>query len=144
MNTPSLFNALSALRRCVFFSFVTAPAIMMFVFFTMLSFNNSVAGIYVDAARQLVANAPAGKVWDKTCTPLVAPEGKGTAPVALSESVEPVCTSQLREERDWQKEVDAVIRRFYMLASLLGALVWVAVEGFPRFSLAWLKRSVKP
>lgn len=144
MNNTSLFNALNALRRCVFFSFVTAPSLMMFVFFAMLSFNNSVAGTYVDAARQLVANTPADKVWDETCTPLVVSEGKDTAPVVIPEWVEPVCTPQLRDIRDWQKDVDAHIRRFYLLAVLLGMFVWWAAEGRPRFSLEWLKRSVKP
>jgi len=145
MNYPSLYDALHALRRCVWFCFITAPSLVIFFILACLLFNNSLSGQYVESARQLVANAPADKVWDTTCvrSPNSA-EVKNPVPVAVSDYLEPKCTPHLRNVTDWQKDIDALIRKYYLAVVLLGLFVWVIVEGGPHISFSWLKRSVKP
>lgn len=145
MNYHSSYDAICALRRCAFFCFVTAPSLMMFVLLAGLSFNNSIAGMYVDNARQLVANAPADKVWDTTCVRSPnSSEVKNAVPVAVPDYLEPECHPRLRNVVDWQKDIDVSIRQLYLLTALLGLVVWLVAEGFPRISLSWLKKRVKP
>lgn len=141
MNRYILSDVLGKIRRCAFFSLVTAPSLLMFLGFAVLSFNNSIAGSYLDDARQRVANAPADKVWSLACLP---PERPGTAnntlPPALPDYLEPVCTPHLLDASDWQQDVDAFIRRSYVVAALLGLFVLLFTEGFPRLSFEWLTR----
>jgi hypothetical protein len=67
MNNISTWRVVCTVRRALWFSFVTAPALSFFVGFVFLSFNNSLAGEFMEEARSLVADAPPGKVWD--CIP---------------------------------------------------------------------------
>jgi hypothetical protein len=67
MNNISTWRVVCTFRRALWFSFVTAPALFFFVGFVFLSFNNSLAGEFMEEARSLVADAPPGKVWD--CVP---------------------------------------------------------------------------
>ena len=63
MNNISTWRVVCTFRRALWFSFVTAPALFFFVGFVFLSFNNSLAGEFMEEARSLVADAPPGKVW---------------------------------------------------------------------------------
>ena len=141
MNRYILSDVLGKIRRCAFFSLVTAPSLVMFFGFAVLSFNHSIAGAYLDDARQRVANAPADKVWSLACLPPEQPDTvSSTLPPSLPEYLEPVCSRQLQDAGDWQRDVDAVIRRSYVVAALLGLFVWLFTEGFPRLSFEWLTR----
>ncbi|UXY13562.1 hypothetical protein N7922_24740 (plasmid) [Kosakonia sp. ML.JS2a] len=54
MTTISTWRALRSLRRAAWFSLVTAPAIALFTTFVLFSFNHSLAGTFLDEARNLV------------------------------------------------------------------------------------------
>lgn len=60
MNNISTGRTLRSLRRAVWFSFVTAPALALFFMFIFLTFNNSLAGTFLAEARGLAAGTPAG------------------------------------------------------------------------------------
>jgi len=139
MNNISTGRALRSLRRAVFFSFVTAPALALFFMFIYLTFNNSLAGTFLDEARSMVAGTPADKV--RVCAPPLntAGEGRVTPPV-LKPSCEPVLT----DAADWQRSADSSIRDAYKTLVILGAFIWWLCNGITGFedTAHWLKGKV--
>lgn len=124
MNNISYARALRAVRRAVFFSFITAPSLTLFVAFGFLSFNNSLAGAFLDEARSLVADAPPGKVWD--CAPQGTPTEINLPPVP---AVKPVCEPVLVDASAWQQSTDFLIRHVYLWVVMMGALMWWLFNG---------------
>jgi hypothetical protein len=82
----------------------------LFVGFVFLSFNNSLAGEFMEEARSLVADAPPGKVWD-CIPPHNAPTDDGFPPVPV---VKPGCERVLVDADTWQRSTDSLIRQVYL------------------------------
>lgn len=64
MNYREIFHFIVSAGRVLFFSMVTAPAVVLFVIVLLLAGRGSLTGWYIDDARGLVGNAPAGMVMD--------------------------------------------------------------------------------
>lgn len=108
--------------RAVFFSFVQAPALALFVGFIFLSFNNSIADTFLSSARNLTANAPSDKV--QLC--LFKQEGQPPKPVHTDKDS---CVKTLTDASDWTKSVDKNIRHIYFLIVILGFVTWFVFGG---------------
>ncbi|WP_168402975.1 hypothetical protein [Erwinia amylovora] len=108
--------------RAVFFSFVQAPALALFVGFMFLSFNNSIADTFLSSARDLTANAPSDKV--QLC--VFKQEEHTPEPVHTDKAS---CVKTLTDASDWTKTVDANIRHIYFLIVILGFVTWFVFGG---------------
>lgn len=137
MNTIVTGRILRSLRRAVWFSFVTAPALALFCVFIFLTFNNSLAGTFLNEARGLVAGTPADKV--RVCAPPLNTTGDGHVqpPPVLTSPCEPALTDAL----DWQRSADSSIRDAYKILVILGAFTWLFCNGMAGFKDTgrWLK-----
>ena len=124
------FNArvLCSIRRALFFSLITAPALSLFFIFLIFSFNNSLAGTFVKEARELVSDVPADKV--RIC--IHPKQSEYAAPVKPS-YVSP-CKPVLTDRNAWQENLDRLIRNLYLAAAFLGFSVWFLVNVFPHLS----------
>lgn len=121
MNNISTWRVVCTFRRALWFSFVTAPALFFFVGFVFLSFNNSLAGEFMEEARSLVVDAPPGKVWD-CIAPHNAPTDVGFPSVPV---VKPGCERVLVDADTWQRSTDSLIRQVYLVLVILGmAILW--------------------
>ncbi|MDD7997501.1 hypothetical protein [Kosakonia radicincitans] len=129
-------RTLRSLRRAVFFSFVTAPSLALFVAFGFLSFNNSLAGTFLEEARGLVAGTPADKV--RVCAPPLNTAGEGRVPPPV---LKPLCEPVLTDASDWQRSTDSSIRGAYKILVILGAFTWWLCNGIAGFedTARWLK-----
>lgn len=139
MNKFAFARASRALRRAVYFSLVTAPSLMLFVLFIMLSFNESIAGRFLSEARTLVADAPEGKVNLPACQVVPLPPGEnGAETVRQINPPPPVICTRATVHVDavgWQKETDHAIRSLYLTYALLGLVIWLLFNGFPGVSI---------
>lgn len=137
MNTIVTGRTLRSLRRAVWFSFVTAPALALFCVFIFLTFNNSLAGTFLNEARGLVAGTPADKV--RVCAPPLNTTGGGHVqpPPVLTSPYEPALTDAL----DWQRSADSSIRDAYKILVIMGAFTWLLCNGMAGFkdTRRWLK-----
>lgn len=135
MNKFAFTRASRALRRAVFFSLVTAPSLMLFVLFIMLSFNESIAGRFLSEARTLVADAPEGKVNQFVCQVVPLSPWENGAEIDPAPPV--ICTRETVhvDAMDWQKETDSAIRSLYLTSALLGLVIWLLFNGFPGVSI---------
>lgn len=129
-------RTLRSLRRAVWFSFVTAPALALFCLFIFLTFNNSLAGAFLEEARGLVAGTPADKV--RVCAPPLNAEGEGHFPPPV---LTPPCEPVLRDAADWQRSTDSSIRDIYKFLVTLGAFTWWFCNGMAglKDTGRWLK-----
>lgn len=66
MNYRDILPFVASAARALFFSVVTAPAVVLFVIVIMTSQRGSLTDRYIDNARSLVGNAPAGMVMECT------------------------------------------------------------------------------
>ena len=137
MNNISTWRVVCTFRRALWFSFVTAPALFFFVGFVFLSFNNSLAGEFMEEARSLVADAPPGKVWD--CVPPRNTSTEDSLPPVPS--VKPVCERVLVDADTWQRSTDTFIRHVYLWLAILGAGIWWSWNGMKEslVIVLWLK-----
>lgn len=119
MNNISTWRVMCTFRRAIWFCFVTAPALSLFIVFIFLSFNNSLAGEFMEEARSLVADAPPGKVWNCIPPRNTSPEDK-LPPIP---SVKPVCERVLVDADTWQRSTDRLIRHFYLGFVILGMFI---------------------
>lgn len=140
MNNISTWRVMCTFRRAFWFSFVTAPALSLFVAFVFLSFNNSFTGEFIEEARSLVADAPPGKVWGCVPPRNTSPEDS-LPPVA---SVKPVCERVLVDADTWQRSTDTFIRHVYLWLAILGAVIWWSWNGMKEslVIVSWLKDKV--
>ena len=140
MNNISTWRVVCTFRRALWFSFVTAPALFFFVGFVFLSFNNSLAGEFMEEARSLVADAPPGKVWG-CVPPHNTPTDDSFPPVP---TVKPVCERVLVDADTWRRSTDSFIRQAYLLLVILGAFVWWFCNGLTESVVIayWLKDKV--
>lgn len=132
MHKSVFAQRLRVLGNVAFFSLVTAPALALFVVFIGLSFNASLSGYFLQAARELVDGAPAGMVNGTVCEPATALYGGEVK--SLPEAVPPLCQNAVTDERSWQHDVDREVRRLYLLVSFIGLGVWLALNPV---SLLW-------
>lgn len=121
MDNISTWRVMCTFRRAIWFCFVTAPALSLFIVFVFLSFNNSLAGEFMEEARSLVADAPPGKVW--SCVP---PDNTPTDDSFPSVPVvKPTCERVLVDAYIWQRSTDSLIRQVYLVLVILGmAILW--------------------
>lgn len=146
MSTYRAARSLHACWRAAWFSLVTAPSLVLFFLFMLLTFNNSLAGTFLDAARDLVVDAPPGKIWG-CAPPLSTPVEKVMPP----ENGNPGGPPALRCERTtadaiaWQKSVDRLIRSLYVTVAFAGAFFWWLFGSKPGVPEAaeWAGRKVK-
>lgn len=117
MNSFTRARQFRVLTRGIYFCMVTAPALLLFVMFICMSFNNSISGTFLEEARHAVENTPPGKV--RTCAPPA--EQVKTTPPRLESYV---CNSTLVDESIWQKENDRIIRGWYLMAVFISLGVW--------------------
>ncbi|WP_241389452.1 hypothetical protein [Serratia entomophila] len=113
--------------RAAFFSFITAPAIVLFVGFMFLSFNNSLAGTFLSEARGLVGGADMDKV--QVCTfnkpnPNFSDIKNPPSPV-----YEKPCVTTQVDAVYWQRSVDSTIRQFYWVVVFFGFVSWCFGNG---------------
>lgn len=137
MNNISTWRVVCTVRRALWFSFVTAPALSFFVGFVFLSFNNSLAGEFMEEARSLVADAPPGKVWD-CIPPHNAPTDDGFPSVPV---VKPACERVLVDADTWQRSTDSLIRQVYLVLVILGMFILWFSSGMAEVLaiVLWLK-----
>lgn len=126
MHNPVFAQRLRVLGSAAFFSLVTAPALALFIGFAGLSFNSSLSGYFLLAARELVGGTPAGMVNTTVCEPPVVPDGGGVK--LLPEASRPHCENAVTDERAWQYSVDREVRSLYLLISFIGLGVWLALN----------------
>ncbi|HAV8936380.1 TPA: hypothetical protein NNA44_004398 [Escherichia coli] len=126
MHNPVFAQRLRVLGSAAFFSLVTAPALALFVVFIGLSFNASLSGYFLQAAHELVDGAPPGTVYVQVCEPPTALDGGEVQ--ALAEAYRPRCHDIPQDERAWQRDTDHSLRTLYLLTSLLGLGVWLALN----------------
>lgn len=140
MSTYRAARSLRACWRAAWFSLVTAPSLVLFLLFMLLTFNNSVTGTFLDAARDLVVDAPPGKIWD-CATPLGAPPENGNPAVPPAFRCERAAVDAI----DWQKNVDRLIRNLYVTVAVAGAFFWWLFGSKPGVPEAaeWAGRKVK-
>lgn len=140
MNTISNGRALRSFRRAAWFSLVTAPAIALFTTFVLFSFNNSLAGTFLDEARSLVAGTPPGKVW--ACAPSLNTAEEGRVPVPPV--AKPLCEPVMMDAAIWQQSTDRSIRDAYKILVLMGAFIWGLCNGMAGFkdTARWVKGKI--
>lgn len=111
--------------RAVFFCLITAPAIALLVGFFFLSFNNSIAGTFLNEARSYVADTPVDKVrvclFKKKVEQIQMMESSELPPPLVYKEK---CMTTLIDASDWQKSVDSTIRQLYWQVVFLGFLLW--------------------
>lgn len=112
----------------------------------LLTFNNSVTGTFLDAARALVVDTPPGKIWD-CAPPLSAPVEKVMPPGNGNPAVPPAfrCERAAVDAIAWQKNVDRLIRNLYVTVAVAGAFFWWLFGSKPGVPEAaeWAGRKVK-
>lgn len=140
MTTISTGRALRSLRRAAWFSLVTAPAIALFTTFVLFSFNNSLAGTFLDEARSLVAGTPPGKVW--ACAPSLNTAEEG--PVPVPPVAKPLCEPVMTDADIWQQSTDRSLRDAYKFLVIMGAFIWWFFNGMAGFkdTARWVKDKV--
>lgn len=131
-----------SLRSALFFSLVQAPSLCLFVLFLILSFNNSIAGRFLDVARTLVDGAPEGKINVSVCRPSLPVFLEPQSPDLVVSQSEPayqpvMCEKQIIsvEDERWQKETDSLIRSGYYSAALIGFIVWLFTHQMSEINL---------
>ncbi|ENT8079593.1 hypothetical protein ACFGRM_004645 [Salmonella enterica] len=111
--------------RAALFCLVTAPAIGLFVGFIFLSFNNSIAGAFLNEARSYVADTPTDKVrvclFKKQVQQVQMMESPELPPPSVYKEK---CMTTLIDASDWQQSTDSTIRQFYWNIVFLGFLIW--------------------
>lgn len=111
--------------RAVFFSLVMAPAIVLFVGFIFLSFNNSIASTFLNEARSYVADTPVDKVrvclFKKKVEQVQVMESTELPPPTVYKEK---CMTTLIDASDWQQSADSTIRQFYWNVVFIGFLIW--------------------
>lgn len=146
MSTYRAARSLRACWRAAWFSLVTAPSLVLFFLFMLLTFNNSVTGTFLDAARDMVVDAPPGKIWD-CAPPLSAPVEKVMPPENSNPAVPPAfrCERAAVDAIAWQKNVDHLIRNLYVTVAVAGAFFWWLFGSKPGVPEAaeWAGRKVK-
>ena len=146
MSTYRAARSLRACWRAAWFSLVTAPALVLFGLFMLLTFNNSVTGTFLDAARDMVVDAPPGKIWD-CAPPLSTPVEKVMPPENSNPAVPPAlrCERAAVDAIAWQKNVDRLIRNLYVTVAVAGAFFWWLFGSKPGVPEAaeWAGRKVK-
>lgn len=132
MHNPVFAQRLRVLGSAAFFSLVTAPALVLIISFVGLSFNASLSGYFLLAARDLVDGAPAGMVNTTVCEPPNALDGGEVRSLAKPPPL--LCQNTVTDERAWQHNVDRDVRSLYLLTSFIGLGVWLALNPV---SLLW-------
>lgn len=111
--------------RAALFSLVIAPAIVLFVGFIFLSFNNSIAGTFLSEARSYVADTPADKVrvclFKKQVQQVQVMESAELPPPSVYKEK---CMTTLIDAGDWQQSADSTIRHLYWNVVFIGFLIW--------------------
>ncbi len=125
-----------SIYRAVLFSFITAPAITMFMCFLFLSFNNSIANSFLSSARELTGNVPADKV--QICN-IESNEQEQSSVYVRKEP----CEKKLVDASEWTKSVDSTIRNTYLSLVLLGFVTWFVFEGMAKQLMMKLKTSLE-
>lgn len=114
-----------SIYRAVFFCLVTAPAIALLVGFFFLSFNNSIAGTFLNEARSYVSDTPVDKVrvclFKKKVEQIKVMESSELPPPLVSKEK---CMTTLIDASDWKESVDSSIRQLYWQVVFLGLLLW--------------------
>lgn len=65
MSTYRAARSLRACWRAAWFSLVTAPSLVLFLLFMLLTFNNSVTGTFLDAARDQFKSLRLARAWSQ-------------------------------------------------------------------------------
>jgi hypothetical protein len=121
MNSTSLFIALRALRRCVFFSFVAGPAIFLFLSLAMLFVTDSPFEMLVDKGRLLTAGAPPGMVM--VC--LAESEPVSTPPENPVLVAPKPCLRHPVTEESWVQVYEQSFFRLYKKLAMVSLLLWL-------------------
>lgn len=113
-----------AFYRALFFSLVTGPSLALFIAFLLLTFNNSLAGTFLINARQLVGEAPAGKVWTENC---IYPPASTNKEIGIPvQEFEPLsCQHEQVNAADWQQNMDSIIRQMYLYIVAISLVCWL-------------------
>ncbi|EIR1186423.1 hypothetical protein LWJ10_003966 [Salmonella enterica] len=145
MTSYSTRQLVRSVRSAVFCSLVTAPSTALFICFVMLSFNNSIAGEFLSAARTLVAGAPDGKVNVTVCLPSssiyqVMPrqsDEKVSEPLQSSTPLPVLCKEEIIsvDDTQWRKDVDHNIRQAYFVSALIGLTIWLFLNNLPNIHI---------
>ena len=126
MHNPVFAQRLRVPGSAAFFSLVTAPALALLVVFVGLSFNASLSGYFLQAAHELVDGAQPGTVNTQVCElPAVLDGGEVKA---LAEAYRQRCHDIPKDDRVWQRDTDRSLRTLYLLTSLPGPGVWLALN----------------
>lgn len=143
MNKFAYIRTACTLLRVAFFSLVTAPSLVLFFLFIMLSFNNSIAGSFLSTARALIAGAPDGMVNISVCDkPKISlddlPDERAIPSLSAEDNAlqqsSPVylatCLTGRKPASEWQNETNSTIRHLYLLSVVMGLLVsWLFSGG---------------
>jgi hypothetical protein len=147
VNNFKYMRSMRSFQRALFFSLVKVPAFFLFAFFLVLSFNASISGTFLDSARDLVAGAPAGKVWVCERPLKKAPLDLNKPSVAPFELQKPAvtavpCKKTLVSAEVWQTTVDKTVRSFYVITVLFSLFYWIAMNELklPSLPVKWFRR----
>jgi len=133
-------KTLFILIRDALYSFVLAPALILYVFVMLAASDGSLSRQFRTTFYHLTEGAPAGKVMgcvNENAAGSFSPPKPGESlkpvPPALKKAPpEVLCQHGLVDSDSWAREFDATLRIFWMMAVMLGFGVWVVLR-----SLLW-------
>ncbi|EJG2388483.1 hypothetical protein AM391_RS21325 [Kluyvera ascorbata] len=137
----TLFTLIREAGRIALFSFVLAPALVLYVFVMLEASNGSLPRQFLSNFHDLTDGAPAGKVMGCVNENLVAGRFSPAEPGETLKLVPPalekappeiLCQRGPVDSDSWARSVDVTLRNFWMMAVMLGFGVWFVFRGLFR------------
>lgn len=136
MNYREILPFVASAGRALFFSVVTAPAVALFVIVIMTSRHGSLTGWYIDNARSLVGNAPAGMVME--CTGSAEPSAPWTGDNPPPLYVKPPCTETPVDAASYAATQDSIMLNIWGIIAIVAlgsrAICWALSDNPSKLS----------
>lgn len=117
MNYREILPFVASAGHALFFSVVTAPAVVLFVIVIMTSQSGSLTGWYIDNARSLVGNAPAGMVMECTGRAEPSPVWRGDSPPP--QYVKPPCIKTPVDAASYAATQDSIMLNLWAIIAIV-------------------------
>lgn len=135
MNYREILPFVASAGRALFFSAVTAPAVVLFCALIITSLHGSLTGSFLDNARSLVGEAPAGMVMDCISEE---PSPSLSEDVSLPQYVKPPCTKTPVDAASFAGRSDSTLLALWKLIAItaLGfrAICWALSDNPSKLS----------
>lgn len=142
MNYREIVPFVASAGRALFFSVITVPAVMLFVIIILISLRGSLTGWYINDARSLVGNAPAGMVM-RCLDSEPSPTLSGDVPPPQYVKPEP-CTKTPVAASGYASMTDSTLLAVWKLISMMAlafrAMVWASGDSPSKLSNIFSRR----